>query len=272
MQYTGRKFANHNPVAVGLLKGCDQQPGFDRTIVDEKGLQVPAGSGVSRLGYIAGKLAVFPVAVYLDHFSGFSSVYTVNSCLQVAVSGGGKNLFSVPQKANGNLRVGKGLLLHSGSYPAAFYCVRFHKFHPGGGVEEQIPHDDGSTAGTAGFGFLRDVTGLQSQTCTERHRFRFGQKINAADRGNGSQGFSTEAHGGNACQILSIAQLGGSMAQKGGSCILGAHTTAIVGDTHKGHTAITDLNGYLGGTGIHCIFQKLLDDTGRTLHYLTGSY
>ena len=60
------------------------------------------------------------------------------------------------------------------------------------------------------------------------------------------------------------------MAQKGGAGILGFHAAAIVRDPQKGHAAVLDLHGDLGGTGIHGIFQQFFDNTGGTLHHLTG--
>ena len=52
--------------------------------------------------------------------------------------------------------------------------------------------------------------------------------------------------------------------------VLGRHTAAVVGDPKEGHAAVPDLYGHLAGAGIHCVFQQLLDDGGRTLHHLTG--
>ena len=60
------------------------------------------------------------------------------------------------------------------------------------------------------------------------------------------------------------------MAEKGGAGILVGHTAAVVRDPQEGHAAVPDLNGDLGGTGIHGVFQQLLNNGGRPLHHLTG--
>ena len=60
------------------------------------------------------------------------------------------------------------------------------------------------------------------------------------------------------------------MAQKGGFGILWLHAAAVVRHPQEGHAAVPDFDGYLGCTGIHSVFQQLLDHAGRTLHHLTG--
>ena len=94
--------------------------------------------------------------------------------------------------------------------------------------------------------------------------------VSGSDGGDGGKSLTTEAHGGNGSQILCGAELGGGMTQKGGFGILGSHAAAVVGDTQKGHAAVPDFHGDLGGSGIHGIFQKLLHNAGGTLHHLTG--
>ena len=62
------------------------------------------------------------------------------------------------------------------------------------------------------------------------------------------------------------------MPQKCGAGILGAHTAAVVGDAHKGHTSVPDLHSDLRGTCIHGIFQQFLRHGCRTLNHFTGGY
>ena len=166
--------------------------------------------------------------------------------------------------------MGQGLHLHSGGDPGALHGVGFHEFHPGGSVEEQIPDDDGGAVGAAHLGFLRDLSGFQSQAGAGEGTGGLGHDLNAADRCDGSQSFATEAHGADGTQVLGGAQLGGCVAQEGGAGILGAHAAAVVGDAQVRHAAILDLDGDLGGTGIHGIFKQFLGYGGRTLHHLTG--
>ena len=76
---------------------------------DEEGLHIPAGPGVSGTGYKAGQAVAFPMAMHLCHFAAFSSVNGVNRIYKLTGTGGGENLFAVPQKAEGDLGVGDGL-------------------------------------------------------------------------------------------------------------------------------------------------------------------
>ena len=43
-----------------------------------------------------------------------------------------------------------------------------------------------------------------------------------------------------------------------------------VSNPQEGHTAVPDLYGDLGSTGIYGIFQQFLDNAGRAFHHLTG--
>ena len=155
-------------------------------------------------------------------------------------------------------------------HPASLYGVGFHELHPGGGVEEQIPDDDGGAVGTAGFFLLLNDPGLQVKTCARKAAGGLGQQVNAADGGNGCQCLSPESHGGDGCQVLLCAEFGSGMALEGRHRILRLHSTAVVRHPQEGHAAVPDLQGDLGGSGIHGIFQQLLDHGGGALHHLSG--
>ena len=59
------------------------------------------------------------------------------------------------------------------------------------------------------------------------------------------------------------------MAQERGACILRRHAAAVVGDPQEGHAAVPNLNGDFGCTGIHRVFQQLLDNGGRAFDDFT---
>ena len=166
--------------------------------------------------------------------------------------------------------MGQRLQLHGGSHPSAFHGVGFHELHPGGGVVEQIPYDDGGAFRAAHFRFFQNLPRFQMQTGAGNGTGGFGHQINPADRGNGSQGFSPESHGADGGQIFRRAQLGGCVAQKSGSGIFRSHAAAVVGDPEKGHAPVPNLNGDFGATCIHGVFQQLFDYAGRPLHHFTG--
>ena len=163
MEDTGGKFAHHQLIAVGLLQGGDQQPGFDRPVVDEEGLQIPAGAGLGGLGHIACQLAAVPFALHRGHVRKFPAIHAVHRRLQGAAPGGGEHLLAVPEEGNSHLGVRQGLQLHCRRDPAALHGVGFHEFHPGRGVIEQISYDDGGALRAAGFIFLGDDARFQMQ-------------------------------------------------------------------------------------------------------------
>ena len=161
MQHAGREFSYHDLVAVGFLQSGNQQLGFYGAVVDEKGLQTPAGAGIGGLGDVAGQGVGFPAAVHLHHPGKVPAIDAVDCRLQAAVSRGGKHLLAVPEELDGHLRVRQRLHLHGGGYPAALHGVGFHEFHPGGGVEKEVADDDGRPFGTADLGFFQNFTRFQ---------------------------------------------------------------------------------------------------------------
>ena len=161
MEHAGREFSYHDLVAVGFLQSGNQKLGFYGAVVDEKGLQTPAGAGVGGLGDVAGQGVGFPAAVHLHHPGKVPAIDAVDRRLQSAVSRGGKYLLAVPEELDGNLRVGQRLHLHGGGHTAALHGVGFHEFHPGGGVEKEVADDDGRPFGTADLGFFQNFSRFQ---------------------------------------------------------------------------------------------------------------
>ena len=270
MQHTGGEFACHDLVPVGFLQCGDQQTGFDRPSVDEKGLQAAAGAGVAWLGHKAGEGILLPAAVNPCHAGTFSAVDAVNCIGKLAAAGGVQNFLAVAQHPEGNAGMCQRLQLHGGSDTAALDRVGLHKLHAGGGVEKQVPDDDGGTVGAACLRFLHDFPRFQLKAYTFNGRGHLGQQIDAADGGNGGQGFAAETAGGDGSQVFGGTQFGSCVAQKGGFRIFQRHAAAVVGHPQEGHAAVTDLNGDFGGTGIHRIFQQFLCNGGGALHHLTG--
>ena len=164
----------------------------------------------------------------------------------------------------------QSLHLNGGSHPAALHGVGFHEFHPGRGVVEQIPNQDGGAVRASGLGFLGDDPGIQMQLYPGQASRRFGHQIDPADGGNGSQCLAPEAHGADGGQVFLRAQLGGGVAQKGGAGVLDGHAAAVVRHPEKGHAPVPDFDGHLGGSRVHGVFQQFLDGAGWPLHHLTG--
>ena len=63
--------------------------------------------------------------------------------------------------------------------------VFFHEFHAGGGVEEQIPHDDGGAHGAAGGQHFADFAAGDKETGTALRFGGAGENFKPGDGGNG---------------------------------------------------------------------------------------
>ena len=160
MKDTAGESALQKAIPIGLLQSGDQNPGTDRAVVDKEGLQRAAGTGVGGAGHKAGDPVTLPLAVHGDHLTAGLAVNAVNGVLQPPCTGCGEDFLVLADKTEGDLRVGESLQLHCGGDLAALYGVGGHKGHTGGGVVKQIPHDDRGAVGTAGLGFLQDLTCL----------------------------------------------------------------------------------------------------------------
>ena len=69
-------------------------------------------------------------------------------------------------------------------------------------------------------------------------------------------------------EVGGIAYLGCGMTLERQACVRLGHALAIVYDLYGGAPGIYYYDVYLGGTGIHGILHKLLDDACRTLNHL----
>ena len=195
MQHTSGEFSHHDLISVGFLQGCNEDPGFYRTVIDEEGLQGTAGTGIGRLADVTGQTVAFPAALHLHHLAAFSAVYTVDRGFQLTGTGGGQHFFAIADETEGHLRMGQGLQLHGCGDSATLHGVRLHEFHAGRGIEKEISYDNGGAVGTTGFGFFGDRTGFQRKTGAGNAAGSLGQQVNAADGGDGSQCLTTETHG-----------------------------------------------------------------------------
>ena len=267
MEHTGGEFAYHELISVGFLQSSRQQLGLYRTVVDEKGLHTPAGPGIRGLCDIACQAVIFPTALHGNHFGKVPAVNAVDRGLKPAVARGCQNLLSVPEELERHLRMGQCLHFHSGSDPGALHGVGFHELHPGGGVEEQVPNDDGGAVGAPGLALTENLPGLQVKAGAGERPGGFGQQIDAADGGNGGQSFPPEAHGADGCQVFGGLQLGSGVAAEGNGSVFGSHAAAVVRNPEKGHAAVPDFHGDLGSACIHGVFQELLHHGGRPLHH-----
>ena len=60
------------------------------------------------------------------------------------------------------------------------------------------------------------------------------------------------------------------MAQECRPGVLRRHAAAVVRDPQEGHAPVPDLDGDLGGAGVHRVFQQFFYHAGGPLHHLSG--
>ena len=120
------------------------------------------------------------------------------------------------------------LALYHSEDIGAFCGVALEKLHASGSVVEQIPHQNCSAGGASGWCTLSDNAGIQMQGGTGNSSRFTGQQINAGDRGDSGECFSSKSKGMDIAKIVFCGDLAGSMAQECDFCILTGHAAAIV--------------------------------------------
>ena len=166
--------------------------------------------------------------------------------------------------------MGQRLALHGRRRSGPLHAVLLHKFHPGRSVEKQVSDNDGGPLRASGLRLFRNGSRLQVETDPLHRAGGFGQQVHPGHGGNGRQGLPPEAHGTNGVQILRLPELGGGMAEEGGSGVLRTHAAAVVRHPEEGHTPVPKLHRNLGSPGVYGVFQQLLHHGGRALHHLAG--
>ena len=268
MEDTGGKFPHHQLVPICLLQRRLKELGLHRSAIDKEDLIRPAGPGLGGLGDEPLHPAALPVAVHRDQVGRLPAVNAGHGRQQPPIAGGIENLLPIPEQADRHLGMGQGLALHGGGNGRPLYAVLLHKFHPGRGVEKEVPDHDGGPLRASGLRLGCDFPRLQVEAGPFHCAGRLGQQVHPGHCGNGRQSLSPEAHGADGVQILRLPELGGGVAEKRGSGILPRHAAAVIRYPEEGHAAVAQLHRHLGGPGVHCVFQQLLHHRSRALHHL----
>ena len=264
------KLAHHLLVAVGLLQGCHHHPAFDVPPVDEKVLIAAAAPATGGQGDKAGNLHVFPGTFDGHKAQGqIPAQHGVNGAFQLSISGGEQLLLPVPDELHGQLRVGQGQALHHGEHRRTFRGILLHKFQPGRGVIEQIPHQHGGTLGASRLLLLHQLSPFQGQGGAQTLAL-VGEQFHPGHRRNGGQSFPSEAQGADGLQVVLRGDFGGGVAEKGGLTLVGGDAAAVVGDPDEGHAPVGNLHGDGIGSGVDGVFHQLFHHRGRPFHHLTG--
>ena len=143
VQHAGGELPHHDGALVGLLQGGHGGAAADVPAVDEEvlhGAVGPAGGGRADKA-----LHLYMAQLVVDGNEGggeLPAVDGVNGGGELAVPRGVELFLAVPEEPEGNLRVGQGQLIQNARHGVALGGVLFEELHAGGGVVEQIPHQE----------------------------------------------------------------------------------------------------------------------------------
>ena len=99
-----------------------------------------------------------------------------------------------------------------------------------------------------------------------------GLQCHLGDCGNGGEGLSPEAESYNVIEVLSRGNLGRGMPLEAQHGLVRGHSAAVVNHLDQCSPGIGQDYRHLGGSGIHSILHKLLDDGSRPLDDLPRRY
>ena len=271
MEHAAGEPAHHLLVLVGLLQRRLHGAGLHIAAVDKEKLAGPGAPAADRLGEKAVHADVLSAALAGHEAQGYvPTQHGVDRALEAAVAGGVQLLLALPQEAEAHLRVAEGGVLDDGHDGAALGGVALQKLLAGGGVEKQIPDDEGGALGAADFLPLAHHATVQQQGGACGGALGAGHQLHPAHRRDGGQRLAPEAQRADGLQIKLGADLAGGMAQEGGQAVLRLDAGAVVRHPDVAHAAPLDLHRHCGGPGVNGVFRQLLHGAGRALHHLAG--
>ena len=271
VEYAAGEPAFHLPVGVGLLQGGGEQGGLDDAPAAEKGLHGPAAPARQGFGDIAPDGYVLAASLHLPEAQGeVTAPDGVDGGEKFAVAGGVEFLLSVPEEADGDLRMAQGDLGNETGGGGALGAVALHEFQPGGSVEKQVPDSKGGALRTARRFHRAGNAALQAEGSALRGPLLPGEHVQPADGGDGRQGLPPEAQGADGRQIPGGAHLAGGMAEKGGGQLPGSDAAAVIRHPDEGHAAVLQIRHHGGRPGVYGVLDQLLDDAGGALYDLPG--
>ncbi len=149
------------------------------------------------------------------------------------------------------------------------FCAK--EFAPRRGIEKQIADlDRGAYRVRRRFHrgrhippFGNDAIGAVTafgQTCEHQTRHRTDAR----------QSFAAKAERGHRFEIIENSDFAGGMTRKRKLEVFALNAATVVAHAHQLNAAGLDLDIYLGGAGVHGIFQQLFDHRGGTLNHFSG--
>ena len=211
--------------------------------------------------------------VHLKHIvRKFPAVNGGNCREHIAVAVGGELRFTVTDKAELHLRIGKRNLVHNLRHGVRFGNVFFQEFLPCRGVIEKVAHNNGCALRTAGFHRLADFAVGCFAVITYLRALRPREHLRVGNRRYGSQSLSAKAECANSLQIAFLADFAGGVAQKCFGNILFFNSAAVIRHADKRISAVFYLNGYIIRSCINSVFHKLLHHGAGSVHHFSCGY
>ena len=128
--------------------------------------------------------------------------------------------------------------------------LRFEELAAGGGVEEQIFDGQGRANGQARLFDAQDASAGDADAGPGGIAWSPGLEVHAGDRGDGREGFSAEAEGGDGEEIVRAAELRGGVALEGKERVVPPHAMAVIDDADELASAGFHLNADAGGSRV----------------------
>ena len=149
--------------------------------------------------------------------------------------------------------------------------IRPKKFLTCRRIEKQTLHLDRSTDMTSRFLNFRSLPAADIHACSQIISIAPREHSKAGNGCDRRQCFATKPQSSDGRQITGSLYFTGRMTEDSQFRILHAHALAIIGNPHKTGAAGHNLHFDTSRTGVHCIFNQLLDHRCRPLYHLTGS-
>ena len=240
----------------------------DIAAIDVKILHTAAGPAALGRGDEPPQAVQPAGAVHLDQIAAeLPAQHRIGRAPQIPVAGGDILELALPHKTEADLGVAQSQAVDHVGHKGALAGVLFQEFHPGGGIEKEVPHPDGGAHGPgAGFGGVL----LPALVAVEGGKLAgagAGQQLDPGHAGDGGQRLAPEAQRVDGRQVYLVLDLAGGVADKGGGNIFRLDAGAVVADFDQLDAARFDGNGDLGRAGINGVFHQLFRGGGRTFHH-----
>ena len=269
IEHAPGKLADHGGIFVCLLERGLQSARADGAAVAEKVLRAAVAAAVTGRGNEALYRDAVAFGLHRQQSRrGVAPEQRVYGALRRAVAGGEKFLLPVAQAAKAHVRAAERRAQRALHARGALAPVGAEKLLPRGGVVEKIAHGDRRTLRAAGLLHGDDLPGLHlhahahgsaAAACRER------DTRNGADR---RESFAAKAERADGLEPALVRELARRVAQKAHTRVLRRHADAVVRDADIVPPSGAELKHDGARSGVHRVFQKLLDRRGGALNDL----